>query len=162
MRTALLLLVLAALAGFGGRALYRTMASDETKIAWLLADEAAAFNDASVPELLPRFATDYRDETRGIDQPTLRGAVVWVWQNRRDAEGRFGYRVELPAAGGAIAVDGDTATASFPLQLFASGAAEPIWALQVEADLQRRDGTWWIVRSRHQTTAGAPPKSPLR
>lgn len=157
-----LFLFAAVLLFFGGRALRVAMASDATRIGWLLAEEAAAFDGASLLNLLPHFATDFRDDTTGIDQPRLRAAVAWLWQNRRDAQGQFACRAALPEGAGVVEVDGDTATARFPLQLLARDApdtrdAEPLWELQVEARLQRRNGAWWLVGSRHETTRGAQP-----
>ncbi|MBL8725969.1 MAG: hypothetical protein JNK49_18130 [Planctomycetes bacterium] len=146
---------------FGGRALYFALASDTTKIGRLLADEAAAFQGANILHLLPGFATDYRDDTTGADVRSLRAAVLWLWQNRRNAQGEFGWRVALPEGAGLVEVDGDAATAKFPLQLFdrVEADAEPRCELQVEARLARRSGDWWLVGSQHVTTAGRLPRS---
>jgi hypothetical protein len=147
---------------FLGRAAIRAMASDETRIGWLLAEEAAAFGGASLLNLLPHFAEDYRDAA-GIGQAKLRGAVVWAWHHERDADGRFRWRVALPVGSGLVAVDGDVATAEFPLRLLEGGGddARVVWELRVRARLQRREGEWWIVGSSHETVAGkAPGPSP--
>ena len=164
MQRILLTLICIVAAFFGGRAVYRALASDETKIGWLLAAEAAAFNDASVLNLTPHFAADYRDDTTGITLQTLRGGEVWAWQSQRDAEDRFTWRLDLPERAGEVAVDGDAATATFPLQLYSGvgDEAKLVWGLRVTAKLQRQDGGWWIVRSSHSTTDGAVPKSPLK
>ena len=89
MKRILLALVLVVAAFFVGRAFYRAFASDETKIGWLLADESAAFNDASMLNLMLNFASDYRDVTAGVDQQTLRAGVMWAWRSHRDGQGRF-------------------------------------------------------------------------
>lgn len=136
------------------------MASDPTKIGWLLADEAAAFHGASVLHLVPGFAPDYHDDTTGLDQQSLRSAVLWLWQNKHDAEGHFAFSVDLPEGAGLIEVDGDTATAKFPLQLFDRVAADaaPVWEIDVEARLRRHGSEWQIVGSRHKTTGGKAPR----
>jgi hypothetical protein len=164
MNRILLTLILALVAFFGGRAVYRAMASDETKIGWVLAAEVAAFEAASVLNLTPHFAADFRDDTTGIGLQTLRGAVVWAWQNELDAEGHFTWRLALPEGAGEVAVDGDSATATFPLQLFRGigDEAKLVWGLRVTAKLERKDGSWWIVQSSHGTTEGTAPKSPLK
>lgn len=164
MKRLLLTLILAVAAFFGGRAVYRAMASDETKIGWLLADEAAAFHAASLLNLMPNFAADYRDDTTGLSLQTLRGGVLWAWQNQRDAEDRFTWHLDLPEGPGEVAVDGDTATATFPLRLYSGSGDEAklVWGLRVTATLQRQDGEWRIARSSHSTTEGAAPKSPLK
>ena len=40
--------------------------------------------------------------------------------------------------------------------------AKLVWGLRVTAKLERKDGSWWIVRSSHGTIEGAAPKSPLK
>ena len=69
MRTVFLVLVVG---WFGGAALYRAMASDETKIRWVFEDEAAAFNGMALLVSMEGFASDYRDTTRGITRQQLR------------------------------------------------------------------------------------------
>jgi len=164
MKRVLLLVIVVVAAVGGGRALYHALASDQTRIGWLLQEEAAAFNAASVLNVMPHFATDYRDDTVGVDLQMLRGGVVWAWQNERDANGRFAWRLELPEGAGEVSIDGDAATAVFPLQLWKGGgdAAQLVWGLRVHAKLHRRDGEWWIERSSHETIAGKPPKTPLK
>ncbi|MCA8963705.1 MAG: hypothetical protein H6838_13975 [Planctomycetes bacterium] len=155
MKRVLLWLSLAIAAFFVGRAAYRAFVGDRTKIDWLLAEEAAAFNEASMLTVMPNFAADFRDGTSGIDGQSLRGAVVWAWQNRRDAEGNFAWRVDLPEGSGEVLIDGDAATATFPLHLSTEGGA--VWELEVQAELQKRDGRWWLTGSRHTTKAGKAP-----
>jgi hypothetical protein len=159
MKRLLLLLVLGIAVFAGGRALYRSLASDETRIGWLLQDEVDAFNGASVLNLMPHFAADYRDDTAGVDAQMLRGGVAWAWQNQRGANGQFAWHLELPEHAGTVTIDGDAATAVFPLELFdgAGDAAQMVWSLRVDAKLLRKDGEWWIARSTHQTIAGRAP-----
>ncbi len=159
MKRLLLIGALIFVAFLAGRALYVSMASDETRIGWLFADEAAAFNSASAFSTLDHFALDYHDDTDGWDLPTLRGAVIWAFQNRRDAQHRFLLRVELPEQAGTVAVDGDTATAEFPVRLHEGrGSDERLgWELRVTAGLRRIDGEWRVVRSTHETVSGQRP-----
>lgn len=160
MKRILLGLCLLLAAFFVGRAACRAFASDETKIDWLLAEEVAAFNAASMLSVMPNFAADYRDATSGVDGQSLRAAVMWAWKNRRDAAGRFTWRVDLPTDSSEVLVDGDTATATFVLQLFegvGDDGGESMWQLQVQAELHKRAGRWWLTSSTHQTTSGKAP-----
>lgn len=162
MKRILLGLALLVAAFFVGRAAYRAFVSDRTKIDWLLAEEMAAFNGGSMLTVMPNFAADFRDVTSGIDGQSLRAAVLWAWKNRRDVEGRFTWRVELPEGSGEVLIEGDAATAKFPLQLSEGAGAggddgRAVWLLEVQAELQKRDGRWWLTSSRHETKAGAAP-----
>jgi len=161
MKRILLLVILVTVAVGGGRALYHALASDRRRIDWLLREEVDAFDAANVLNLMPHFATDYRDDTAGIDAQMLRGGVVWAWQNERDASGGFAWHLELPEGAGEVTLDGDAATAVFPLQLWRRSAdtAQLVWGLRVHAQLQRRDGAWWLVRSTHETIEGKAPRT---
>ena len=154
-----LLAVVAVLAWFGGRALWRAMASDETRIAWVLEDEAAAFNGAAALSILAGFAPEYRDDTVNIDKNMLRAALLWAFQNRRDGD-RFRYRVEIAPDSLRTQVDGDVAQAEFGLRLFdaRAGDATPSWEIAVKARLHRRDGEWFLLHSTHSTLRGDRPQ----
>jgi hypothetical protein len=81
-------------------------------------------------------------------------------KNRRDqASRRLLLRVDVPDDF-ALAIDGDRATATLALILFAGLDAQEraAWEVRATVDLERRDGTWRVVRSRHETVRGAPPR----
>lgn len=160
MQRILLLAIAVVLSFFVGRAVYRAMASDETRIGWLFAAEAEAFNGGSVLSVLSHFAPDYRDDAAGMDLPMLRGAVMYVLQNHGDPQQRDCWRVDLPQGAGSVAVDGDAATAELPVQLFQGRDADTklLWQVQVTAQLRRIDGDWRIARSTHRTTQGHRPE----
>lgn len=159
MKRILLLAILIVLSFFAGRALYFAMASDQTRIGWLFAAEADAFNTASAFSVLSHFALDYRDDTVGFDLPTLRGAVLWVFQEHGDPGHKSHWRVELPEGAGSVAVDGDAATAELPMRLYGGSLADEqlLWEVRVTAELRRIDGDWRIARSTHATTQGRMP-----
>jgi hypothetical protein len=155
------LLIAAALmvAYFAVRAIRTALASDETRIRWLLADEAAAFNDCGMLSVLDHFAPEWQDETTGVSRQALKGGLLYVFQNRRDAKtGRFLYRIEVGETD--IDVQGERATAKFPLVLHEGidTAERAIWELKVTADLGKHDGSWRIDRSRHETVHGTAPR----
>jgi hypothetical protein len=158
-RRALLIAAILIAAFFAVRAIGRALASDETKIRWLLADEAAAFNDCSMLSVLDHFAPDWQDETTGVSRQALKGGLLYVFQNRRDPKTqRFLYRVEVGETD--IDVQGERATAKFPLVLHEGidAAEKPIWELKVTADLGKHEGSWRIDRSRHETVHGSAPR----
>jgi hypothetical protein len=159
MKRLLLLAAVLVVAWFAGRALWFALASDDTRIRRLFAHEAAAFNDTATFSVLESFAPGYHDETLGVSLQVLRAGLVWAFQNRRDpASRRFLLRVAL-ADDFPLAIDGDRATATLPLTLF-EGLDErerAVWEVSVTADLERRDGEWRVVRSKHETTSGSPP-----
>jgi hypothetical protein len=159
MKRILLSTVLIVVAFLGGRALYIAMASDETRIGWLFAAEANAFNSARVLSVLSHFAPDYRDDTTGVTVQELRGAMLWTFQNRRDAERRFLYRVELPEGAGAVNIDEDRAKAKLPVCLYETidGVEQLAWKALVTAELRRIDGDWRVDRSTLETTQGHMP-----
>jgi hypothetical protein len=159
MRRILLIAALLVLAFFGGRAVWRAMASDQTKIRWLFENEAAAFNGMAALSVLESFAPDWQDETTGTTRQMLRGIAMHVFQNRRDPQTqRFLYRIELGELD--IEVDGDKAKATVPLVLHQGLDADErrIWELRVMAALARKDGNWRVERSRHETVSGAMPR----
>lgn len=159
MKRILLTAVLVALAFFAGRAIYLAMASDQTRIGWLFAAEAEAFNSTSAFSVLSHFALDYRDDTVGFDLQMLRGAVLWVFQQHGDPEQPSRWHVELPEAAGSVTVAGDTASAELPLRLYGGRDADAklLWEVKVTAQLRRVDGDWRIARSTHATTQGRMP-----
>lgn len=142
---------------FGAQAALRAMRSDEEIVRDLLRAEKEAFDEGSVFATLASFADDYHDAS-GMARGALHGAIVWAMQNRRAADGSFRYAVRLDEEMLTVTVDGDSAETRFPLDLLdeaADGAA--IWSVRVEARFARRDGRWWIVQSRHETTGGKRP-----
>jgi hypothetical protein len=163
MKRALFAVLLIAVLALVGRALWFALAGDDTRIRWLLADEVAAFNDASALRSLRGFAEDYREETIGLDKLSLRRALLYLFTRDGDRPtDRFAYRVEMPDEDLSVEVEpaGNRATARFRLLLFQglNDRKPPTWELRVTAELAQGDGGWLIVRSRHETTSGEPPR----
>lgn len=159
MRRPLLIIAVLVAAFFGGRAIWRARASDETRIRWLFEGEAEAFNEGQGLYSTGSFAPDWQDETAGINTQSLRSVVMWMWQHRRDpATKRFLHRVELGEM--QIAVEGDRAQATVPMALHQGldKNERKVWELTVTADLARKDGAWRIERTRHETVSGAAPR----
>lgn len=148
-------LVLAA--WFGARAVLAAMQSDEDLVRELLQQEREAFDAGSTTTTMHRFAADYRDAS-GITVTQLHSAVLWAMQNRRGPDGTFRYSVQFDAELLPVEVDCDTATASFDLALVdETTPSTPTWTVRVDAEFARREGRWWLVRSRHATVSGRRP-----
>lgn len=162
MKRALGTVVVLVLAFFVGRTLYRSFAGEETRIRWLLQDEAAAFNGSSILTVLDSFAPRFRDETTGFGRDELRAALQYAFQSRRDPETkRFLHRVELPEDRMRIEVVGESARAVFDLRLHEGldEAERMVWEVRVHADLEKEEGEWRVVGSRHETLRGSRPGS---
>jgi len=144
-------------AWFGARAVLAALASDEDLVRELLQQEREAFDAGSTTTTMHRFAEDYRDAS-GITVTQLHSAVLWAMQNRRGPDGTFRYSVQLDAEQVPVAVEGDAATASFDLALLDETTPSlPTWTVRVDAEFARREGRWWLVRSRHAMVSGRRP-----
>jgi hypothetical protein len=141
------------------RAIRNALASDETKIRWLFADETAAFNDCKTLSVLEHFAPDWQDENTGVTRQQLKGGLLFVFQNRRDPKTQqFLYRLEVGEY--EIEVEGEHAKAVLPMVLH-EGVGEnekALWELRVTAELGKHDGSWRVDRSRHETIHGSAPR----
>ncbi len=161
-RPALLLLGIVAIA-LAAYASYRSLASDETRIRWLLEGAARSFNDAHLGGCLEAFDESYRDTstTPTLEHATLASALRHVFLQRVDGKTRaFLLRVRIPEEALTIRLEaGQQAEATFELDLdeHRRGAWQPAWQLEVTAQLRKAGGNWLIQRSSHQTTAGKPP-----
>ena len=156
-----LLLIAGALAllTWGGVAAYRSLASVETRVRWLLDDAARAFNDGRVTAFLRCFAADYRDTTVDVDAATLERALLASVARRLPRSGRNILRVDVPAAEVRVEVtpSNDRARVTFVVHLFDGDPTVPTWAAAVDATAAEVDGAWRFVRSSHTTLAGRRP-----
>ena len=159
LRRLLLIAALLVVACLAVGAIRRALASDETRIRWLFADEAAAFNDCAAVAVLSHFAPTWQDETTGVTRQALQSGLRWLFQNRRDPQSRrFLYRLEVGEYD--IDVQGEQARATLPLVLHEGPDAgdKVIWELRVTAELGKHGGEWRVDRSRHETVRGAAPR----
>ena len=142
---------------------YPLLASEDTRIRWMLEDSTSSFNTTYLAGCLEGFAEDYRDESfPELDRDLLRRALQVVFLREVNGQTKeFQTRVLLPEENLQILV-GDTedqATAEFRLYLEQRTGEEwkPKWELQVTAKLGVVDGNWRIRSSSHQTLNGARP-----
>jgi hypothetical protein len=155
-----LLSAIAAFAAFFGvRALIRALASDETKIRWVVEDMVKGFNTTHMSLVLDGLAHDYRDETSGADRELVHAGLAHLFFENVDTETkRFLQRVEIPAGELAIEIDGERATVDFLAQFFETrGTTEtPAWKARGHASLAKTKDGWKIVRSEERTLSGRP------
>lgn len=159
LRRLLLIAALLVVAYFVVGAIRRALASDETRIRQVFADEAAAFNDCAALSVLSHFAPTWQDETTAVTCQALKSSLLWVFQNRRDPRSkRFLYRLEVGECD--VDVQGEQASATVPLVLHEGLDAgdKVIWELRVTAELGKHDGEWRVDRSRHETVRGSAPR----
>jgi hypothetical protein len=162
-KRALLLGLGLALVVLGGRRVLRALASDETKIRWLVEDMVDGFNDERTARAVRGLAPGFRDETSGADRDLVRqGVIRMLFQEHDPRTKRFLLRLEVPEEALAVEVapGGDTAAARGELRLYERrGAAETLlWGASFEGDLARTDDGWRFLRSRHRTVEGERPR----
>ena len=153
----LVLLLLAVVAcSFLGRALYRALASDETKIRWMVRDMVEGYDEGDVGDCIGPFAEDWRHEGHEITRELLRGALLQTALERDPATKQQLSSVDLDEDSLVVEVDGASARVACEARFsrLRRGAWEPAWTLRAEAELEKREEGWKIVRSRHQDVRG--------
>jgi hypothetical protein len=143
-----------------GRAIVHALASDETKIRWLVEDMAKGFDETRMDPILVAFAEDFRDETSGADRRSLREGLAYLFLTAKDpATKAFPYRVEVAIR--ELAVDDaapDSPTADCELDArfldLRAGASDPTWEIAVTAHWVRGEYGWRIARSSYETRSG--------
>jgi len=152
----LLLLLGVAVLSFGGRALVRALASDETKIRWLVERMVAGYAEGDVGDCIGAFAPDWTHEGHEITRELLRGALIQTSRERDPATKQSLSRVDIVEDMLSVTVEGDSARLACEADFsrLRKGTWEPTWTMRAEADLTRGEDGWKIVRSRHQDLRG--------
>lgn len=157
-RFALLALGLA-LALVAGRAVFRALASEETKIRRVVGEMAAGFDAGSANRCVAGLADSWRDETSGLEREWLRqGLAQFFFQQHQAGGGAERYRVELPEAAFVVTLVPERPT-SARLECVARflelGPPETLaWEVSIRAELERGTAGWEIVATRHRTLSG--------
>jgi hypothetical protein len=169
----LAVLVAVLLVGLVGRWTWRALASDETKIRWMIERTAEGFDDRRLQTCLDGFARDWRDVTLGVDREELKQALRFAFfQDPHAGDVRSGYRVRVPDEElrvEPVAPGSDEALVEFVAELLErvekrTGGREPellertVWKVRVRAELVRGDGGWRFSRSEHESLEGRPPR----
>jgi len=154
----LLLAVAVIVVGFlAVRQLVIVLASDETKIEWLIEDMADGFNDAHAGDAVEGLAKDWRHEGSGIDRPTLQAALFQEFRSFGESKrGRETYRVEVLEDLLTIRVDGETATVAGEAEFARAHEDEwsTVWRIRFAAELANGEAGWEIGTSRHENLEG--------
>jgi hypothetical protein len=153
-----LLSAIVAFAGFFGvRALVHALASDETKIRWVVEDMAAGFNNTRMSPILDGLARDFLDETWGADRGLVHAGLAHMFFEMKDETTKhFLYRVEIPRDEITIEIDGATAEMNLVASFFeVHGEAEKLaWKARMLARFVKTDDGWKIRRSESTSLAG--------
>lgn len=155
MKRILLVAIAAAILFFGGRALYRALASDETRIGWVIDDMVEGFNHTRMNPILAGLDVSFLDDTYGVDRDTLRAAAAQLFFEAVDpVTKQFLYRAECTVE--KLVVTDASATANLEARFFVrKGESEALeWRASVEGELREQDGDWRFVRSRTTTVEG--------
>jgi hypothetical protein len=149
---------LAAIALFVGvRAVVRMLASDETKIRWVVEEMASGFNRTRMSPVLGGLAHEFLDETWGADRELVHAALAHLFFERKDAETkRFLYRLDIPRDEMSVEVDGDSARSDFVASFFEVHKSDEqlAWRARVHAELVKTDDGWKIRRSEEKSVDG--------
>jgi len=134
----------------------RLLASDETRIRWLVEQMEEGYNTGHPGSCVGPLAKDWRHEGYGVDREMLLGGLFQTARDRDPKTRELRSRVTTDLESLAIAVDGDraTLTARATFEGLRGGAWQEVWRLEIEAELERRDEGWRIVRSRHHDLQG--------
>ncbi|HVR73604.1 MAG TPA: hypothetical protein VMT52_04705 [Planctomycetota bacterium] len=141
-----------------GYALSRALASDETRIRWLIEDTIEAFNDSRTGGTVEGLDADFREETAKLRRDEVKLIAIQLFLQERDPQTKdFRFRVEP----GKLEVKIDPAA---PLKASLTLVVEflelrgqtfvPGWTIEVDASLEKKDDGWKIVTSRHKTLKG--------
>jgi hypothetical protein len=157
MKRFLLCAIAAFAAYFGLRAIVHGLASDETKIRWVVEDMASGFNATRMSPVLAGLAPDFLDETWGADRELVHAALAHMFFTDKDeTTKRFLYRVEIPKDDLTIDIDGHNAEMKFVASFFeVHGDEEKMtWKARMQAHFVKTDDGWRIRRSESTSIEG--------
>jgi hypothetical protein len=142
---------------FGIRAIVHALASDATKIRWVVEDMASGFNDTRTGRVLDGLAHDFLDETWGADRELVHAGLAHLFFEEKDeTTKRFLYRVEIPKSELAIDVDGESASVNLVAHFFEVHPAKetPAWTARFHAEFVKTKDGWKIRRSQSTSLEG--------
>mgnify|MGYP001160506611 CR=1 FL=1 len=162
MKRVLLGLLALALLCFGVRAIVHALASDETKIRWVVEDMTDGFNETRMNPIMSGLAQDFLEDGWGADKELARAGLAQLFLQSKDPRTRkFPFRAQVPEAECSIRVQaGEPRTAEMDLvALFEQSQGEEwhsAWKARVHAQLVLGPGGWKIRRARLDTLEGRP------
>lgn len=163
MNRLILAAIVLVLGGLALRLLVQGMASDETKIRWMLEEMVEGFDEGQAGQSISGLARDWTHEGRPIDRDTIRGYVFG--QTMQKGKGLpFPWDAEVPEETLVIEVAPEGGSATLTAEVRFSeltgatseedGTWNERWHLRLEADVQETEDGWRIVSSRHEDIQG--------
>lgn len=153
-----LLTAIVAFAGFFGvRAVVRALASDETKIRWVVEDMADGFNRTRMSPVLGGLSRDFLDETWGADRELVHAGLARMFFQEKDPDTkRFLFRVEIPKDELGIEIEGESAEMNLVATFYeVHGAVEKLaWKARMKASFVKTEDGWKIRRSESTSLEG--------
>lgn len=155
----------------GGVALFAywlvlTLASDETRIRWLIEDMESGFNDGSVSSLAAGIAEDFSHDSGATRNIVLLAFMQFVRRNL-DNDRNFRHRCEVASIDEiSVTANSDppsgsaTVTVRFfrrPSKPSVDDPGKYVGTVTFEADLVVEGGDWKIIRTLHRTIDGRRP-----
>lgn len=156
-RVLLVLLGLVVL-GFGGRALIRTLASDETLIRWEIEAMERGYNSGDVGDAIAPLTKDWVHEGYELNRDLLHAGLVGeFFQDRHPVTKELLRRAELVEDSLEVELTGADAARANAEVVFSRLEQEAwgeAWRARIESDWERREDGWRLVHSRHSDLRG--------
>ena len=146
-----------AFAFFLGRWLFIALASDETRIRWLVERMEQGYNRADVGDCVGPLADDWSHEGYAVDRDLIANAIRADYLRDRDRETKeLRRRVDVDEETLDILVDGEKALLSVEVSFerLDRGEWAETWALRAAAELRATEDGWRIHRTRHEDLRG--------
>ena len=158
MRRILALIVVLVLLAWGACAVRRSLASDETKIRWMIEAAVEGFNDGKTGSALAPLSDDWRDRAAGLQKNTLHQILVAaVFQEKDPTNNEFALELIVPPELLVIVVaEDDVATATMQARFSRKRGPErtSLWIISIEADLRVGEDGWEVWRTNHTSLEG--------
>ena len=157
MKRALLVVFALVFLFFLGRWIVIALASDETKIRWLVENMEDGYNEADAGDCIGPLAEDWTHEGYEVERELIRGAILQDYLQDRDRETKkLRRRVDVDHDTLVVEVDGDTArfTVEVTFERLREGEWEETWRMRAQAELQAGEDGWKIHRTRHEDLRG--------
>jgi len=161
MKKAILVVIGAGLLYLFGQLLYRALASDETRIGWLLDDVARGFNKCRAGLTVEGFSEEFREKTAHKTRAELRRVLAYLFMTHRHPESKeFRFRVKIEGVRITFP-DPPKSTAQATLRAvfhyLRKKEFEPVWTVEIDAKLENGPNGWKVVSSTHQGVDGKRP-----
>jgi hypothetical protein len=138
-----------------------SLASDATRIRWLVEDMKESFNSSSARGVVGGLSKDFVDESTRAERIDIHQFLIYFFQKERDPTTKeFKYHVDIEQP--EITVEPEGRKASVRIQAdfrVRRGEERPsIWQVEIQGQLENDDEEGWlIVRASHRTIAGKRP-----